>query len=34
MARLLIIDDEESFCQILAIALRKSGHMVETTTSG
>ena len=34
MARLLIIDDEESLCQVLAIAFRKSGHTVETVTSG
>jgi DNA-binding NtrC family response regulator len=34
MARLLIIDDEESLCQVLAIAFRKSGHTVEAVTSG
>jgi two-component system response regulator PilR (NtrC family) len=34
MARLLIIDDEKSLCQVLEIAFRKSGHMVETVTSG
>jgi DNA-binding NtrC family response regulator len=34
MARLLIIDHEESLCQILEIVFGKSGHMVETVTSG
>jgi len=34
MARLLIIDQEESLCQILEIAFAKSGHMVQTVTSG
>ena len=34
MARLLIIDDEESLCQILENALGKKGHVVETVTSG
>jgi DNA-binding NtrC family response regulator len=34
MARLLIIDHEESLCQMLEIVFGKSGHMVETVTSG
>ncbi|HLI35160.1 MAG TPA: sigma-54 dependent transcriptional regulator [Terriglobia bacterium] len=34
MARLLIIDDEESLCQLLEIAFRREGHEVETATSG
>ncbi len=34
MARLLIIDDEESLCQVLENALGKKGHIVETVTSG
>jgi DNA-binding NtrC family response regulator len=34
MARLLIIDDEKSLCQLLEIAFRKKGHMVETVSSG
>jgi two-component system response regulator PilR (NtrC family) len=34
MARLLIIDDERSLCQVLEIAFRKKGHMVETVSSG
>ena len=34
MARLLIVDDEESLCQILGNALREKGHIVETATSG
>ena len=34
MARLLIVDDEKSICQVLEIAFRKSGHVVETVTSG
>ncbi len=33
-ARLLIIDDEPSLCQLLEIAFRKEGYKVETTTSG
>jgi DNA-binding NtrC family response regulator len=33
-ARLLIIDDEPSLCQLLEIAFRKEGYMVETTTNG
>ena len=33
-ARLLIIDDEPSLCQLLEIAIRKEGYKVETTTSG
>jgi len=34
MARLLIIDDEEPLCQLLEIAFREKGHIVETATSG
>src|SRR2546422_90882 len=34
MARLLIVDDEKSICQMLEIAFRKDGHMVETVSSG
>ncbi|MGO8788787.1 MAG: sigma-54-dependent transcriptional regulator [Terriglobia bacterium] len=34
MARLLIIDDERSLCQVLEIAFRKKGHLVETVSSG
>src|SRR5579872_4794353 len=34
MARLLIVDDEKSICQVLEIAFRKAGHIVETVTSG
>jgi two-component system, NtrC family, response regulator PilR len=33
-ARLLVIDDEPSLCQLLEIAFRKEGYLVETTTSG
>ncbi|HZT69080.1 MAG TPA: sigma-54 dependent transcriptional regulator [Terriglobia bacterium] len=34
MARLLIVDDERSICQLLEITFRKAGHIVETATSG
>ncbi len=34
MARLLVVDDEKSICQVLEIAFRKEGHVVETVTSG
>jgi len=34
MARLLIVDDEKSLCQLLEIAFRKDGHTVETVLSG
>ncbi len=34
MARLLIVDDEISLCQMLEIAFRKEGHIVETVSSG
>ena len=34
MARLLIIDDEKSLCQVLEIAFRKKGHLVETASNG
>ncbi|MGO9269630.1 MAG: sigma-54-dependent transcriptional regulator [Terriglobia bacterium] len=33
MARLLIVDDEASLCQMLEIAFRKEGHTVETVSS-
>jgi len=34
MARLLVVDDEKSLCQLLEIAFRKDGHLVETASSG
>src|SRR5436309_836063 len=34
MARLLVVDDEPSLCQMLEIAFRKDGHTVETVSSG
>jgi len=34
MARLLIVDDEKSMCQMLEIVFRKDGHIVETVSSG
>lgn len=34
MARLLIVDDEESLCELLEIAFRREGHDVETVTRG
>jgi two-component system response regulator PilR (NtrC family) len=34
MARLLIVDDEKSICQMLEIVFRKEGHFVETVSSG
>jgi two-component system response regulator PilR (NtrC family) len=34
MARLLVVDDERSLCQLLEIAFRKRGHGVETVMSG
>jgi len=34
MARLLIVDDEKSLCQVLEIAFRKENHLVETVSSG
>jgi DNA-binding NtrC family response regulator len=34
MARLLIVDDEESLCRLLAVVFGKSGHMVDTATTG
>jgi two-component system response regulator PilR (NtrC family) len=34
MARLLIVDDEKSLCQLLEIAFRQDGHSVETVSSG
>src|ERR1035441_206485 len=33
MARLLVIDDEKSLCQLLEIAFRKKGNQVETVSS-
>ncbi|HUI42411.1 MAG TPA: sigma 54-interacting transcriptional regulator, partial [Terriglobia bacterium] len=33
MARLLVIDDEESLCQLLEIAFRRAGHEVETVST-
>ena len=33
MARLLVIDDEESLCQVLEIAFRRAGHDVEAVSS-
>ncbi|HEV3276874.1 MAG TPA: sigma-54 dependent transcriptional regulator [Terriglobia bacterium] len=33
MARLLVIDDEESLCQLLEIAFRRLGHQVETVSN-
>jgi two-component system, NtrC family, response regulator PilR len=33
MARLLIVDDEASLCQMLEIAFRQEGHTVETVSS-
>lgn len=34
MGRLLIIDDEQSLCQLLEIAFRREGHEVEIVTEG
>jgi len=34
MARILIVDDERSMCQLLEIAFRKDGHQVETALRG
>ena len=34
MARILVVDDEKSICQVLEIAFRKAGHGIETVTSG
>jgi len=34
MARLLVVDDEKSICQMLEIAFRKDGHSVETVSNG
>jgi two-component system response regulator PilR (NtrC family) len=34
MTRLLIVDDEKSLCQMLEIAFRKEGMLVETVSSG
>ena len=33
MARILVVDDERSICQLLEITFRKVGHLVETVTS-
>jgi len=34
MAKLLVVDDEEPLCRLLEIAFGKSGHMVDTATTG
>jgi two-component system response regulator PilR (NtrC family) len=34
MARLLVVDDEKSLCQMLEIVFRKDGHLVETVSTG
>ncbi len=34
MAKILIVDDEPSICELLEIAFRKEGHQVETANSG
>src|SRR5512138_2173375 len=34
MAKILVVDDERSICEMLDIALRKEGHHVETVNSG
>ncbi|HKW89530.1 MAG TPA: sigma-54 dependent transcriptional regulator [Candidatus Acidoferrales bacterium] len=34
MARLLIVDDERSICELLEITFRKDGHRVEVAASG
>ena len=34
MATLLIVDDEESICQLLEITFRREGHEVETVSTG
>jgi two-component system response regulator PilR (NtrC family) len=34
MARLLIVDDEKPLRQVLKIAFRKKGHLMETASSG
>ncbi|HXH50540.1 MAG TPA: sigma-54 dependent transcriptional regulator [Terriglobia bacterium] len=34
MARLLVVDDEKSICQLLEIAFRKAGHLVEAVANG
>jgi two-component system response regulator PilR (NtrC family) len=34
MARLLVVDDEKSLCQMLEIGFRKDGHLVETVSTG
>ena len=34
MARLLIVDDEESLCRLLAVVFGKRGHVVDTATTG
>jgi len=34
MARLLIVDDEKSMCQMLEILFRKDGHVVDTASNG
>jgi two-component system response regulator PilR (NtrC family) len=34
MARILVVDDEKSLCQLLEIAFRKDNHRIETVSSG
>ena len=34
MAKILVVDDERSICELLDIALRRDGHKVETVNSG
>ncbi|MGD0922766.1 MAG: response regulator [Terriglobia bacterium] len=34
MARLLIVDKEESLCRVLESAFRKKGHLVDTVSNG
>jgi CheY-like chemotaxis protein len=34
MANILVIEDDEQFCQMLAQMLRQAGHQVETAANG
>ena len=34
MAKILVVDDERSICELLDISLRRDGHKVETVNSG